>query len=55
VRRLDPADFGYDKDLHVSDADGAYAHFNDAGELVMADGILGDLNELPAREGLVWF
>jgi hypothetical protein len=51
---LDPIDFGYDLDLHVSDADGAYAHFNDAGERVMADGILTALNLLAGREGLVW-
>lgn len=51
---LDPADFGYDKDLHVSNADGANAHFNDAGERLMADGIMAALNALPAREGLTW-
>lgn len=53
---LDPQnDFGYNLNLHVSDADGAYAHFNDAGERVMADGIMEALNALPSREGLVWF
>lgn len=45
---------GYDKALHISATDGAYAHFNDAGERLAANAILARLNQLPARDGLTW-
>jgi hypothetical protein len=45
---------GYDKAVHISAADGAYAHFNDPGERLAANGILKRLNQLAARVGLIW-
>lgn len=54
VITMDITTYGYDKALHISAADGAYAHFNDAGERLAANAILARLNQLPARVGLVW-
>jgi hypothetical protein len=42
----------FDNSLHISQQDGAFAHFNDAGERLVTDKIMGVLNALPARNGL---
>lgn len=54
VITMDITDHGYDKALHISGADNAWAHFNDAGERIVTDGVMVELNQLPARPGLVW-
>lgn len=54
VLLLDPMDMGFDPALHISWADGAGIHLNDAGERLVADGIMERLNQLSGRPGLVW-
>lgn len=54
VITMDITAYGYDKALHISAADGAYAHFNDAGERLAANAILKRLNQLASRVGLIW-
>lgn len=48
------ADGWYDKAVHISARDGAYAHFTDEAEARITDSLMADWNTLAPRPGLVY-